>query len=277
MKFTFLASLILLAFTSCVPLYFQVYKAVPSNNMDVREDAIVYEDNNCKVLYDLWEEGGNIGFAFYNKTDQNIYLNLQESFFILNGLAYDYYKNRIFSGSISSETATSIGTTTAKSITGVNYSDLLQTNTIQVTNSLGVVNTKGYTESYVENKTVTIPPKTSKVIMEYSINKSLFRDCGLYKYPKSNQINFLSFSKKDSPLVFSNRIAYTLGESEELIKFENEFYVEEITNYPESEMFDFEYDEYCGQKSKYRTEYYKHTTPDKFYIEYIKGDDYWKH
>jgi len=54
--------------------------------------------------------------------------------------------------------------------------------------------------------------------------------------------------KDDSPFVFSNRITYRVGDSVEPVQFENEFYVSEITNYPEKEIMDYDYDEFCGEK-----------------------------
>ena len=96
----------------------------------------------------------------------------------------------------------------------------------------------GFSTSYNEEKIVCIPSKTSKRITEYCINESLYRDCDLFKYPTKNQINSKSFSQFDSPIIFSNRIAYTIGLSDELIKLENEFYISEITNYPEGEIIE---------------------------------------
>ena len=82
--------------TSCVSTNFvQVYKAMPSDKLVMQDDRIVYEDDNCKITYYLWSEGGNIGFQFFNKTDKNIYVKLEESFFILNGVSYNYYRNRV--------------------------------------------------------------------------------------------------------------------------------------------------------------------------------------
>ena len=81
-------------------------------------------------------------------------------------------------------------------------------------------------------KIVTIPSGTLKFISEYNINESLYRDCDLLRYPKRSQVRTLQFMKDDSPYVFSNRIAYRVGESAEPVQFENEFYVSEITNYP---------------------------------------------
>lgn len=273
-----LSALIAIMLTSCVSTsYFQVYKTVPSDKLVVKDNLLVYEDENCKVSYNLWGEGGNIGFQFFNKTDKNIYLNLEESFFILNGISYNYFRNRVFTNSTSSVATTSRGATATKSVTGLNYLDLIQTNRISAANTVGIMTSFGFSVSYNEEKIICIPSKTSKIISEYNINESLFRDCDLFKYPTKKQIKSKMFSKEQSPLVFSNRIAYSIGQTDNLIKFENEFYVTEISNYPESEMFESKYDEYCGQKSMTMTKYFKNVSADKFYIKYSKGQDTWKH
>jgi hypothetical protein len=243
----------------------------------LKDNKLVYEDENCKVSYNLWDEGGNIGFQFFNKTDKNIYLNLEESFFILNGVSYNYYKNRVFTNSTSSGSSASKGAVASKSATGIKVLDLLQTNRISAANTIGFMSTSGFSVSYTEDKIVCIPSLSSKIISEYTINESLYRDCDLFKYPNKKQIKTKTFSKTDSPLVFSNRIAYTLGKTDNLIRFENEFYVKEISNYPEDELLDFRHEEFCGQKSMTLTEYFKNVSADKFYVKYIKGQDYWEH
>jgi len=277
-KNLFITVLISILLTSCMPSsYFQVYKTNPSDKMTLKENLLVYEDENCKVSYNLWDEGGNIGFGFFNKTDKNIYLNLEESFFILNGVSNNYYKNRVFQSSSSTGTSASRIATATQSVTGINYFTLLQTNKTSATNSVGNITSSGYSVYYNEEKIICIPALTSKIITEYNINQSLVRDCDLYKYPNKNQINTMSFTKSDSPLVFSNRIAYTVGQTGNLIKFENGFYVTEISNYPESELVESKYDEYCGQKSMTMVKYFKEVSPDKFYIKYSKGQDSWIH
>lgn len=271
-------ALIAVLLTSCVTSsYFQVYKAVPTDKTTIKENLLVYEDENCKVSYNLWDDGGNIGFRFYNKTANNILLNLEESFFILNGTSFNYYQNRVYTNSTSTRTSVTTGLTGTKSITGLNYLDLLQTNKISATNTIGAMASSGHSVSYNEEKIICIPSMTSKVITEYSINQSLFRDCDLFKYPAKKQIQTKSFTKSVSPFVFSNRITYTVGQTGNPVKFENEFYVSEITNYPESEMIEKKYDEFCGQKSMVSAQYFKNSSPDKFYIKYRKTQDSWKH
>lgn len=273
--FTVITAILL---TSCTTTsYYQVYKATPSNKLVTKGNSLIYEDGNCRISYNLWSEGGNIGFRFFNKTKDNIYLNLGASFFILNGIAHDYYKDRVFTNSSNSASATSRVIKGSKSVTGFNYLNLLQTNRMQVANSSGLIASAGYAISYNEEKIICIPPNTSKIIVEYTINKTTYRDCDLFKYPSKKQIKSQSFSKSVSPIVFSNRIAYTVGKSDNLIKIENEFYVSEITNYPESEMLESKYEEFCNQKSQLKKKQFKDVGANKFFITYKKGEDKWKH
>lgn len=250
--------------TSCVPTsYFQIYKTIPSDKITLKENSLVYEDDNCKVLYNLWEDGGNIGFRFYNKTEENIYLNLEESFFILNGISFNYYQNRVFTNSSSAGTSAASTPTASKSIFAIN--------------SVGVMTSSSYSVSYDEEKIVCIPSMTSKIITEYSINKSLYRDCDLFKYPSKKEIKTKNFKKSDSPFIFSNRILYTVGKLGNLVKFENNFYVSEITNYPEKEILESKNEEFCGQIGVGLIKYFKNSSPDKFYIKYSKGLDTMNH
>lgn len=255
--------------SSCLTTnYYQVYKTTPNEKLVMKDKALVYEDENCRISYNLWDEGGNIGFIFHNKTDKNIYLNLDESFFVLNGISYDYYKNRILTNSISSAISSSKSATASKSETGINYRDLIQTNQITAINAVGLSASSGYSVSFNEKKIICIPFHTSKIITEYKINQSLFRDCDLYKYPTKRLIKTINFTKSESPLVFSNRISYAVGITDKFLNLENEFYVSEITNYPENEITETNKDEYCKEKSMTTSKRFKITSPDKFFVKY---------
>jgi len=278
LKNLFFATLISITLASCrTTSYYQVYKVTPDDKITLKENFLVFEDDNCKVSYNLWGQNGNIGFVFLNKTSNNILLNMDECFFIVNGIASNYYQNREFSNTTSSGTSLSHGTNATRSVTGTNYLDLLLTNRFSVSGSVGVLNSTGHTVSFVEEKMVCIPGMTSKIITEFMINESLFRDCTLLKYPKKNQIKSKSFSKAESPLVFSNRIVYTVGQTGKPVKFENEFSASQITNYPENALTETKTEEYCGQKGIGQTKSFKNVSPDKFYVKYFKGQDSWKH
>lgn len=267
-----------LLMTSCsTASFYQVYNVKPIGEAVSITDELFFEDENCKITYNLWSNGGNMGFVFYNKTDKNIFLNLNESFFVFNGIAYDYFQDRVFTNSKNSSATTVRSATASKSVSGNNYWNLFQTNRVQSTKSVAVVASNGYSVSYNEAKVIIIPTKTSKIIAEYNISQSLYRDCDLLKFPSIKQIKSKVFSKSESPIVFSNKISYTIEQSEKPIKFENEFYVTEISNYPESEILESKYDEFCGQKRMTMTKHFKKASPDKFFIKYNKGTDTWKH
>jgi hypothetical protein len=148
---------------------------------------------------------------------------------------------------------------------------------VQASSSIASITASGYSVSFNEEKVISIPSKTSKFINEYSINQSLYRDCDLFKYPRKKEIKSKSFSKTESPVIFSNRITYKLKDSDEKRKFENEFYVSEISNYPENEILKSKYEEFCDQKSAISTKFFKDVAPNKFYMKYSKGQDNWKH
>ncbi|HBQ57056.1 MAG TPA: hypothetical protein DD786_07905 [Porphyromonadaceae bacterium] len=240
-------------------------------------EALVYEDENCEVTYNLWSHGGNMGFGFFNKTKENIYLNLDECFFVRNDVANDYYLEREFtqSSNVGSKSSRKKGGSLA--LTGLNFLGLIQSNQAAAEVSESLMTSSGSSVSVKEKKIVTIPPGTLKYISEYNINESLYRDCDLLKYPRRKQVKTLHFMKEESPFVFSNRITYRVGESAEPVQFENQFYVSEITNYPEKEVVDYESDEFCGEKSEEKYNFFKIKSPDRFYIMYLKSQNGMKH
>jgi len=300
-----LMAIILFSMISCQKTFYQFYKVSSIDDFSKTNKTLVFEDDNCKVLYDFWGEGGNVGFVFYNKTNENIYVNMKESFFINNGIAHDYFQNRTFMNSQSFSTSISysntamysyaglnaIGLNASKSISGYNYQGFKQTNSISagIVSALAVAfggavtetTTRGKTvssgTSYTEMDIICVPSKTAKVISEYKITEALYRNCDLDRYPSKRQIRTLAFSNNQSPLVFSNKIAYTVGKSENLLTFENKFFVSKITNYPKNAIIIKKYDEFCGEKSDTKNEYFKNYSPDNFYVTYYKGNDKFKH
>ena len=272
-KYISILFLLLCISYSCTTTFYQIYKVVPSESAIQKENFVVFEDDHCIVSYNLWADGGNMGFRFYNKTDSNIYLNLEESFFILNGIAYNYYYNRVFSQSTNSAVATSKSGNSSESVQVINYLGMLQTQNESVRTNFELMTSNGLSISYKEEKIICIPTKASKIISEHRINTNRYRDCDLFQYPKKKNVKSKDFSQSESPLIFTNRISYFLAESDTLFNFENEFYVSEITNYPEWEIVESNYDVFCNEKSISSTETIKNVSPEKFYIKYSIGKD----
>ncbi len=271
----FTISTVLILSSCATTSFYQLYEVKPANESIAKSNMLFFEDESCKITYNLWANGGNIGFNFYNKTNEKIYVNLNESNFILNGFAYDYYKNRTFTTSDSKSVSASKTSNGSVAITGINVYNNIQTNQVKSSSSANHSSSVGYAVTIKEDSIICVPAKTTKRISEYSINNTLIRNCDLYKYPSKKNIKTKSYSIEESPIVFSNLITYKI--KGKIVTVKNEFYVSEITNYPYKEFFEYKYDEYCGQKSVSNTQYYKFYATDKFYINYSKGQDAWKH
>ena len=262
---------LLLITSSCVSSsYYQVYSVKPlagvTNN---NTEELLYEDTNCKIIYSFWGNGGNVRFDFYNKTDKPIRLKLKDCFFIMNGYAYDYFKNRTYT---SSETKSrTIGNSKGSSVavTGVNLYNYIQTNKSDnsASNELGA--SIGYSLSYKEDSIIVIPSKSKKRIDEHSITGSPIGDCDLVRYPKTKKVKKLSYSLSNSPLVFSNRIVYEIDNKSKFI--ENDFFVEEITNLRQQEFYSTSYKEICGKRMDYLIKNERLRAKNKFYLIYQNG------
>ena len=94
---TTLVAVLGLSMVSCKSTFYQVYDVDYDSNMKMQDNSLVYENEECKVLYNLWSEGGFVKFAIINKTDKDIFVNLTQTFFTLNGLANEYYQGRTYS------------------------------------------------------------------------------------------------------------------------------------------------------------------------------------
>lgn len=242
--------------SSCsVSTYYQIFTAVPVGG-NTQKEKIVFEDNNLIVSYHLWKDGGDIGFQIFNKTEGDIVVDLTKSFFVLNGVANQYFQNRTIS----------ISTTNGSMVTKYYYPSYLYWTTEKVTGT----NLKTYTTSSTELPTVTIPSATSIIISTFRIADSRYENCDLPTFPYSRKrIRTLKFDKSGSPFVFSNIISYTANGDTD--RTENKFYVSEITNYPSQEVVRPVYTTPCGEGLNSPRYIFRDPGPDKFYIKYRKN------
>ena len=78
--------------SSCTQKIYQIYE-VESTNLQSSNKEIIFSNNDCEISYNLWSATGNLDFLFKNKTEHDIYIDMTRSFFIRNGIAYDYYSD----------------------------------------------------------------------------------------------------------------------------------------------------------------------------------------
>lgn len=275
--------------SSCAPTtYFQMYQTQPVTDITMRDNCMVFEDENCEILYNFWKEYGEIGFVFYNKTTENIYLHLDECFYVENGFAYDYYRNRVYTNSKSYVTSTQLTNIHSSYVTKTDASanaNYYQIGSYGTGNAYGnqttykngyaygstgtITNASSNSVSIAEKKIICIPPKTSKIITEFEIKSSVYRSCDIVRNPRRKDSRSVSFNKDNSPLTFGNRIAYSVADNEELIRISNDFYVSKISNYSSFDITRLEFIEKCGKQTQNQMRVFKESGPNQFYIRYL--------
>ena len=240
--------------TSCAPSYIQVLSVTqaPDSESAVKDDngKLVYEDSNCKIIYDLWSKGGDLSFVFENTSDNDLYLVTGKSFFIKNGHAYDY--NGAFMSS-SIDDGSSMGIHTSYEI-----EDGSDPKNDKIVPNGGII---------------CIPARSYKIINSFPIFEKRIKLCEDDKnnYPKKESVHTY-YTQEDSPLVFENRISYSTSESlSDLNKVNTTFYISEFVNYRYAE--EVAYDHYHYNKCGKRVSFYGESIivgggPNQFYVMY---------
>lgn len=271
--------------------YYQVYQVQPVSEMTQTSTSLVFSDDNCELSYDFWGAGGNVGFMMYNKSDKEVCLNMNQSYYVSNGIAFDYFQNRVFttsssnSSSKSSRKTSSSSTSKSSSISGsasgsmigkVNGNPASGSAGLSLGGSRSKTNTETNTETSTSVKSLTtgvntiekevlcIPSQSARIISEYIVNEKVYED---RKFTKK-QMKSTKYSEIESPFVFSNLISYTVEGEETPIKVENKFYISEISNKKKNDMIELLPDKDSEEKKPEKKEYFKNPTPNKFYIKY---------
>lgn len=180
-------------------------------------------------MYNLWSENGLVKFAIFNKTNSDIFVDMTQSIFSLNELANEYYKSRTWYKNISSCQTTITANTMGSGLWG---------NSMYLCNVEGIGVSSGI--SMKENEIECVPSKKYKLFGVYSVSPSLMNTHDYDKDHPTKTIQLSSYTRYNSPYTFTNRIVYGFSKDETVKKhIENEFWVSNITNYPEKEAVEY--------------------------------------
>ena len=271
MNRTILLSLVLaLLMISCQPYsnFYQVYE-VASQDVNKFGDVLLSENEDCRVTYNLWAENGNVSFLFSNKTDSNLYVVMPKSFFILNGIANDYYTQSVYGMSVTNAK-------TATASTGVGIRGYLTNGTLWYPSYLS----RQYQYSYEVSSTqsvntpemamICVPSHSSRYIKGFNISDYVYKDCERRNEnypPKSSSL--LKFSQENSPLTFRNLIAYSFYDDSSSVKYlDHSFYISSLQNYSETAILIEETSRECESQIQIHKKVFTVFAPNKFYNIY---------
>ncbi len=275
--------------------YYQVGEIRPvEDNVKIDKDSkLVYLDDNVFVEYSFWGSYGEVYFVINNISDKDITIHLDKSFFIRNGRAYDYFQNRTYvSTNATAIIATSSGSKTkgaaltslGKNYFGIHtsYSGLVTGHSSSNVSSSGFSSSNSNSVQQLEVAKMIIPAKSFKIINQFNVTDFMYRSCDLYLWKsllsedeakkrsfRSNGeiLNKLIFNTENTPLLFENRLVYSLEDSDDKIEVVNKFYVKSIQNMQEDEFEYYVEENYCGE-DKDVVIYKAQFAPNKYYIKY---------
>ncbi len=273
-----LTSVIALFLSSCTVTsnYYQVCEVATEQECVRDSSNFIFEDDNCKIIYSFWTNGGNPGFVLYNKTDKPIYLNKEESYFVRNNFAQDYYKNRIYTNSSAANSISTASTSYFKTNTTTNLTATLLSSSSTASKVVGTSLINGQSVSYEEPKVICIPPMTAKTLVEFVIMESPYRDCDIFRFPREGELSSKEFSAQTSPVKFSNIFTYKVDKDGESINITHNFYISSIENMAENKLIKSEYKTHCGVRSRYTSKVFTNIAAFKFYVKYTKPTSYYK-
>ena len=281
--------------SACSPVYYRQVTTLSSDDVKFNERGeFVYENDMVCIEYNFWRENGGVDFLVTNNTDDDIYLDLAQSFFIRNGYAYDYFKNRTWQASkglvlSSSQGTASSGVTTHAVATGYGdthgyiYGDHFTSNTSAMAryDSRTVVSSRssvfqvtsqnGQAVAYQEMPVVCIPAHSSKSFGEYMVSASAYRECDFNRTPRTKEESVREFSRETSPLVIENRLMFIFGDVH--IPVTNMFYASKFQNIAADDEEQNETIKYCNGTTDY-VRIHKLYGVNKYYITYDDADIY---
>lgn len=219
-----------------------------------------FSSPEVQISYNFWEEYGEMSFTISNLSDNDITLDLAESFHIKNGLAEDYYRAREYSYSVKQASSYKSGSVAdAKNTTSIIGASETINNGVQAS------------VSYREKERVIIPAHSAKQFKGFDVSRSPYRECGFRRDPSRKHDYSKKFTDKNSPLVIENRLMFIING--ERIPISNRFFASEILNIKTSKATEEVQVKKCnGKPLKDKITINLYARPDKYYILYSYSD-----
>lgn len=214
MKKQLLSIAVILLISSCATTY-NVYQVFQTKSTDTKydsnKDAYIFEDNNVKIDYNFWGNGGEMFFELYNKSDKPIYVDLNKSHMIHNGQVFDYY----------TETTKTVSSQSFEAKTTSNFAYLNYLTKTSGNNSETGVTVKA-------KPIIQIPPKSFSRFQYFKLTNSGYSNCDT-RYESKGEPQPKSFDEQNSPLKFRNYITYDFNENiSNPVVIDNSFWIDKI-------------------------------------------------
>lgn len=243
-----------------------------SKDLKMQDNSLLFENADCQVSYNFWSDGGYVSFAFKNKTDRDIIINMNESFLVVNGNAHNYFEAKTYT--YGSAFATSIGYVESLGVslsgkTGV-WSNKHYTASAGVAASITSKSAIMNTVSIKEQEVVCIPANSFKTFSKFCLSPAIYQKCVKKVDFPSNRASLAKFDSHNSPIILNNRLTYGFQNDNMDNHIDNVFWLGEIENYSEKSAIEKSSEKGCYDFVSKEIKLFKIGKPSQFYRHYQK-------
>ena len=256
---------------SCTQSFYQIY-TMDSKDLKMQDNSLLFENADCQVSYNFWSDGGHISFAFKNKTDKDIFINMNESFLVVNGNAHNYFEAKTYTYGSAFATSIGYGESLGVSLSGKTgvWSNKHYTASAGVAASITSKSAIMNTVSIKEQEVVCIPANSFKTFSKFCLSPAIYQKCvKKVDYP-SKKVSLAKFDSDNSPIMMNNRLTYGFKSDNMDKHIDNVFWLGEIENYSEKSAIERKSEKGCYDYLSKEIKVFKIGTPSQFYRHYQK-------
>ena len=256
---------------SCTQSFYQIY-TMDSKDLKMQDNSLLFENADCQVSYNFWSDGGYVSFAFKNKTDMDIFINMNESFLVVNGNAHNYFEAKTYTYGSAFATSIGYGESLGVSLSGKTgvWSNKHYTASAGVAASITSKSAIMNTVSIKEQEVVCIPANSFKTFSKFCLTPAIYQKCvKKVDYP-SKKVSLAKFDSDNSPIMMNNRLTYGFKSDNMDKHIDNVFWLGEIENYSEKSAIERKSEKGCYDYLSKEIKVFKIGTPSQFYRHYQK-------
>ena len=256
---------------SCTQSFYQIY-TMDSKDLKMQDNSLLFENADCQVSYNFWSDGGYVSFAFKNKTDRDIFINMNESFLVVNGNAHNYFEAKTYTYGSAFATSIGYGESLGVSLSGKTgvWSNKHYTASAGVAASITSKSAIMNTVSIKEQEVVCIPANSFKTFSKFCLSPAIYQKCvKKVDYP-SKKVSLAKFDSENSPIMMNNRLTYGFKSDNMDKHIDNVFWLGEIENYSEKSAVERKSEKGCYDYLSKEIKVFKIGTPSQFYRHYQK-------
>ena len=256
---------------SCTQSFYQIY-TMDSKDLKMQDNSLLFENADCQVSYNFWSDGGYVSFAFKNKTDRDIFINMNESFLVVNGNAHNYFEAKTYTYGSAFAASIGYGESLGVSLSGKTgvWSNKHYTASAGVAASITSKSAIMNTVSIKEQEVVCIPANSFKTFSKFCLSPAIYQKCvKKVDYP-SKKVSLAKFDSDNSPIMMNNRLTYGFKSDNMDKHIDNVFWLGEIENYSEKSAIERKSEKGCYDYLSKEIKVFKIGTPSQFYRHYQK-------